>query len=104
MKHIDYLWKVARYLKHPKSRTLRKLPSELVKRYSPPMMKKIIGLVLSLQKFSRIFFRSYKKGVIYPVPNKWGKQCWTFFVLSNLSKSDPLNRSVWKDIEFKGQG
>jgi len=40
-------------------------------------------------KFSEIdqsVFCSFDKAVIYPVPNKWGKQGWTFVELRNIKK------------------
>jgi hypothetical protein len=40
-------------------------------------------------KFSEInqsSFCSFDKTVIYPVPNKWGKQGWTFLELSKIKK------------------
>jgi len=40
-------------------------------------------------KFSEIdqsSFCSYDPAIIYPVPNKWGKQGWTFIVLAKIKK------------------
>ncbi len=40
-------------------------------------------------KFSEIdqsVFSCIDKNIIYPVPNKWGKQGWTFVQLENLEK------------------
>jgi predicted DNA-binding protein (MmcQ/YjbR family) len=40
-------------------------------------------------KFSEIdqsVFCSYDKAIIYPVPNKWGKQGWTHVVLKRIPK------------------
>ena len=45
-------------------------------------------------KFSEIdqsVFCSYDKSIIYPVPNKWGKQGWTHVVLKKVPKEMVLD-------------
>jgi predicted DNA-binding protein (MmcQ/YjbR family) len=45
-------------------------------------------------KFSEIdqsVFCSYDKSVIYPVPNKWGRQGWTHVVLKRIPKEMMLD-------------
>ena len=50
-------------------------------------------------KFSAIdqsVFSSFDKTIIYPVPNKWGQQGWTFVALKNIRKEmllDALTRA-----------
>jgi predicted DNA-binding protein (MmcQ/YjbR family) len=43
------------------------------------------NLVLSLEDQS--VFSSYKGGIIYPVPNKWGMHGWTTFELKKVPRS-----------------
>ena len=45
-------------------------------------------------KFSEIdqsAFSSFDKTIIYPVPNKWGKQGWTFVELNLINKETLLD-------------
>lgn len=36
-------------------------------------------------------FCQYDKNAVYPVPNKWGQQGWTTFVLKNIPRELMLN-------------
>lgn len=40
---------------------------------------------LKFSEEEQSLFCSYNKEVIYPVPNKWGKQGWTFVELKKIS-------------------
>jgi len=40
---------------------------------------------LKLSEEEQSVFSSLSKGSIYPVPNKWGAQGWTFFELSSVT-------------------
>ena len=42
--------------------------------------------VLKLNEIDQSVFCSFNKAIIYPVPNKWGKQGWTLFDLNKLEK------------------
>lgn len=58
-------------------------------------------------KFSEIdqsVFCTYNKSVIYPVPNKWGKQGWTHVVLKKVPKelvTDALNTAYQEVLKPK---
>ena len=41
---------------------------------------------LKLSEIDQSVFSTFDKTVIYPVPNKWGKQGWTFIELKNVKK------------------
>lgn len=41
---------------------------------------------LKLSEIDQSVFSSFGKTVIYPVPNKWGKQGWTFVELKTVKK------------------
>jgi len=59
-------------------------------------------------KFSEIdqsVFCSYDKSIIYPVPNKWGKQGWTHVVLKKIPKemvADALD-TAYKQVLDSGK-
>jgi predicted DNA-binding protein (MmcQ/YjbR family) len=42
---------------------------------------------LKLSPIDQSVFCLVDKTIIYPVPNKWGKQGWTFFELKKIKKS-----------------
>lgn len=44
-------------------------------------------ICIKLNELDQSVFCSYKKDVIYPVPNLWGKQGWTFVELKKVPKS-----------------
>lgn len=46
--------------------------------------EKIVCLKLSL--IDQDVFSAFDKSIIYPVPNKWGKQGWTFVKLDKIKK------------------
>ena len=39
---------------------------------------------LKLSEIDQSVFCSFNKSIIYPVPNKWGKQGWTLFELNKI--------------------
>lgn len=41
---------------------------------------------LKLSEIDQDVFSAFDKKIIYPVPNKWGKQGWTFVQLDSVSK------------------
>lgn len=41
---------------------------------------------IKLNEIDQNVFSSYDSSIIYPVPNKWGKQGWTFINLTKVSK------------------
>jgi predicted DNA-binding protein (MmcQ/YjbR family) len=41
---------------------------------------------LKLSEIDQDVFSSFDRSIIYPVPNKWGKQGWTFIQLSAVKK------------------
>jgi predicted DNA-binding protein (MmcQ/YjbR family) len=41
---------------------------------------------LKLSEIDQSVFCAFNKKIIYPVPNKWGKQGWTLFELNQLDK------------------
>ena len=41
---------------------------------------------LKLSEINQSVFSSFDKTIIYPVPNKWGKQGWTFVELAKVKK------------------
>ena len=43
-------------------------------------------MVLKLTEMDQSLFCSFDKQVMYPVPNKWGKQGWTQVVLDTVPK------------------
>jgi len=40
---------------------------------------------LKLSEIDQNVFSAFDNSIIYPVPNKWGKQGWTFMNLKNVS-------------------
>jgi hypothetical protein len=40
---------------------------------------------LKLSEVDQNVFSTNQTGVIYPVPNKWGKQGWTFFEMDKIN-------------------
>ena len=49
---------------------------------------------LKLSEIDQSVFCAFDKDVMYPVPNKWGKQGWTLVSLKNIKKemfADALN-------------
>lgn len=42
---------------------------------------------LKLTEIDQDVFSKGSKGAIYPVPNRWGKQGWTFVELNSVTKS-----------------
>jgi predicted DNA-binding protein (MmcQ/YjbR family) len=42
---------------------------------------------IKLSEIDQNVFSSYNKEIIYPVPNKWGKQGWTFIELKTVPKA-----------------
>lgn len=41
---------------------------------------------LKLSEVNQSVFSAFDKTIIYPVPNKWGKQGWTFIELKKIKK------------------
>lgn len=41
---------------------------------------------LKLNEIDQDVFSTFDRSVIYPVPNKWGKQGWTFIEISKVKK------------------
>jgi predicted DNA-binding protein (MmcQ/YjbR family) len=41
---------------------------------------------IKLSAIDQDVFSSYNKSIIYPIPNKWGKQGWTFIDLKKIPK------------------
>ncbi len=41
---------------------------------------------LKLSEIDQSVFSAFDKTIIYPVPNKWGKQGWTFIELKKVKK------------------
>ncbi|MBL7739764.1 MAG: MmcQ/YjbR family DNA-binding protein [Chitinophagaceae bacterium] len=59
---------------------------------------------LKLSPIDQSVFCAYDKAVIYPVPNKWGQQGWTFVVLSKVKKGmlkDILTTSYHEVVKKK---
>ncbi len=50
------------------------------------MMIKIKIACIKLSAIDQDVFSSYNKEIIYPVPNKWGKQGWTFIDPKKIQK------------------
>ncbi len=48
---------------------------------------------LKLNEIDQDVFSSYDRSIIYPVPNKWGKQGWTFIELP-LTEAELLKDAV----------
>jgi predicted DNA-binding protein (MmcQ/YjbR family) len=42
---------------------------------------------IKLSEIDQNVFSSYNKEIIYPVPNKWGNQGWTFIELKTIPKA-----------------
>jgi predicted DNA-binding protein (MmcQ/YjbR family) len=42
---------------------------------------------IKLSEIDQHVFSLYNKEIIYPVPNKWGKQGWTFIELKTIQKA-----------------
>jgi len=43
--------------------------------------------VLKLSAIDQSVFCAFDQAIIYPVPNAWGKQGWTMFVLTKMKKA-----------------
>jgi hypothetical protein len=59
---------------------------------------------LKLSPIDQSVFCVFDKTVIYPVPNKWGKQGWTFINLKKVKKSmlkDALTTAYHETIKKK---
>jgi len=59
--------------------------------------------VLKLSVADQSLFSEYSADVFYPIPNKWGKQGWTFVELKKARKDmfkDALNLA-WKTVAPK---
>jgi predicted DNA-binding protein (MmcQ/YjbR family) len=57
---------------------------------------------LKFLEIDQSVFCSYNKAIIYPVPNKWGKQGWTHVVLKKIPKEmmvDALNTAYKQVLE-----
>ncbi len=48
--------------------------------------KELNRVCIKLSEIDQDVFCTYHKEVIYPVPNKWGKQGWTFIELKKVPK------------------
>ncbi|MBC8045506.1 MAG: MmcQ/YjbR family DNA-binding protein [Fimbriimonadaceae bacterium] len=60
---------------------------------------------LKFSEFDQSAFCSYSKSAIYPVPNKWGKQGWTFIELSKVPETlllDALD-TAYKNVLTSGK-
>lgn len=58
---------------------------------------------LALTEIDQSVFSAYDKTIIYPVPNKWGKQGWTFVELKKVPKGmlkDAL-KQAYKKVTVK---
>lgn len=58
---------------------------------------------IKLSEIDQSVFCSYRNDVIYPVPNKWGKQGWTLINLANVGPEmceDALSTS-YNSLMFK---
>ena len=58
---------------------------------------------LKLSEIDQSVFCSFNKAIIYPVPNKWGKQGWTLFELKGIEKEmlqDALE-TAYKEVTMK---
>ncbi len=58
---------------------------------------------LKLSAIDQSVFSSFNKAIIYPVPNKWGLQGWTFFELNGIEKEmlqDALE-TAYKEVTKK---
>ncbi|MBA4849901.1 MmcQ/YjbR family DNA-binding protein [Emticicia sp. BO119] len=58
---------------------------------------------LKLSEIDQSVFCSFNKAIVYPVPNKWGKQGWTLFELMSLEKEflqDAL-QTAYKEVTKK---
>lgn len=42
---------------------------------------------MKLSDVDQFVFSTKDRSIVYPVPNKWGKQGWTFFELSKVNKN-----------------
>jgi predicted DNA-binding protein (MmcQ/YjbR family) len=58
---------------------------------------------LKLSVSEQDLFSLYDKSVIYPVPNKWGKQGWTFVELAFVKEEMLMDAvtSAYKNVAFK---
>ena len=59
---------------------------------------------LKLSPVDQSVFCAYDKTIIYPVPNKWGKQGWTFVDLKKIRKTmlkDALSTAYQETIKKK---
>jgi predicted DNA-binding protein (MmcQ/YjbR family) len=59
---------------------------------------------VKLSEIDQDVFSSFQGEAIFPVPNKWGKQGWTFINLDQVG-SDILNdalRTAWREVAPKG--
>ncbi|RYU92838.1 MmcQ/YjbR family DNA-binding protein [Emticicia agri] len=58
---------------------------------------------LKLSEIDQSVFCSFDKSIVYPVPNKWGKQGWTLFELTLIEKemlADAL-ATAYKEVTKK---
>ena len=58
---------------------------------------------LKLSEIDQSVFCSFDKSIVYPVPNKWGKQGWTLFELNLIEKemlADALE-TAYKEVTKK---
>jgi YjbR len=58
---------------------------------------------IKLSEIDQDVFSSYNKDIIYPIPNKWGKQGWTFINLKMIPKKmfiDALT-TAYNEVAFK---
>lgn len=58
---------------------------------------------LKLSETDQSIFCSFNKAIIYPVPNKWGKQGWTLFEINKLEKEmlEAALETAFKEITKK---
>lgn len=58
---------------------------------------------LKLSETDQSIFCSFNKAIIYPVPNKWGKQGWTLFEIHKLEKEmlEAALETAFKEVTKK---
>lgn len=58
---------------------------------------------LKLSETDQSIFCSFNKAIIYPVPNKWGKQGWTLFEINKLEKEmlEAALETAFKEVTKK---
>lgn len=92
MKQIDFIRSFALSLPQTTEEPHFEKPSFRVKKkIFATYEKKNNRLCLKLSEIDQSVFSTIDKNSIYPVPNKWGKQGWTFVEL------DKLDNEVLKD-------